>query len=153
MAARRRQAADRQGETWLHNHYYDGWMVCISWSTWYSCILINLFHPWMTAECEGVNMLAAACGDGGGVSTEAWPAAHDALLHPCHHLYRTLLCLIVSVGHPVCSVIGQSTCLMLVRNGLSFSLSFAIIILRSWKMYFAFIHACKWTNTVCWLCV
>ena len=29
--------------------------VCVTSSTCYSCILLNFFHPWMAAECGGVN--------------------------------------------------------------------------------------------------
>ena len=45
------------------------------------------------------------------VGTASWAAPR----HQHHHVYRTLLRLIVSVDHPPCSVIGLSMCLTPVR--------------------------------------
>ena len=131
------QAADWQGETWLRNHYCDGWMVCVTWPTSYSCTLLNFFHPWTAAEC-GRAQQQQGVESGGGMSTEAWPLTRglSRSSHPCHHVYRTLLRLFVSVDHPACLFIGKSTHLMPIRIGLTL----AIIIWRSCKMYFASLH-------------
>jgi len=130
--------------------------VCVMWSTWYSCILLYFFHPWM----------AAGCGRGGGVNkaSSVWRVEAACPLKRVQRpmtlslptpsrLSHVATRLIVSVDQTLCLIIGQSTRLMLVCMGLTFARFFAIIILWRCKIYFAFIDACKWTNTVCWLCI
>jgi len=133
----------------------DNCTVCLTWPTWYSYVLLNFFHPWMAAECreEVVIRLATVCEEWRqcvhwSVTSSPWRSPH-----PRHHVYHTLLHPIVSVGHPACSVIGQSMHLTPVHMGLTFARLFAITTLWSCKMYFAFIYACKWTNTVSWIAV
>jgi len=151
MAASPQQAADWQDETQLRNHYCDGWTLCVTWPTCYSFIS---FIPGCSRMWGGVNKASSSVWR---VEVEC-PLKHDQrpmMLspHPRHHVYRTLLRLIVSVDHPVCSVIGQSMRIMPVCMGLMFARSFAVITLWSCKMYFAFICACKLTNTVSWILV
>ena len=95
--------------------------------------------------------LAVACGEWRwyvhwSVISSPWRSSHRH-----RHVYRTLLHLIVSMDHLACPVIDQSMHLTPVRMGLTFAQSFAVIILRSWKLYFPFICECKWTTTTCWL--
>ena len=128
MAASPRQADDRQDETGLHNHYCNGWTVCVTRPMWYSCTLLNFFHPRTAAKCGVYIRLAASCGEWRrhvqwSITSSPWCSPTNAI-----NTYHTLLRLIVSMDYPVCSGIGQSTeHLMPVCMGLTFARSFAII--------------------------